>query len=68
MATVWERVGQIAGRTLRTKTGKPFRVVSVDSKYVTVKPERTGTPRPIRRIEVEAASDLRLPLDELTAT
>lgn len=68
MATIWERVGQLEGRALRTKTGKAFRVVSVDRQYVTVEPERTGTPRPIRRVELEAACDLHLPLDELTAT
>lgn len=68
MSTVWERVGQLEGRTLRTKTGKAFQVVSVDSKYVTVEPKQTGTPRHIRRAEVEAAYDLHLPLVELTAT
>ena len=68
MATVWERVEQLSGRTLLTKTGKAFKVVSVDRQYVTVEPERTGTPRLIRRVEVESAHDLHLPLDELTAT
>ncbi len=68
MATVWEQVGQLEGQTLRTKTGKVFRVVSVERQYVTVEPERTGTPRRIRRSEVEAAYDLHLPLEELTAT
>lgn len=68
MATAWDRVRQLEGQTLRTKTGKPFQVVSVDSKYVTVEPERTGTTRRIRRSEVEAAHDLHLPLEELTAS
>ena len=39
----------------------------MDSKYVTVKPGSTGTPRPIRRVEVEAAHDLHLSFGELTA-
>lgn len=68
MATVWERVGQLEGQTLRTKTGKPFLVVSVDRQSVTVEPEQTGTPRRIRRSEVEAAYNLHLSSEELTAS
>lgn len=68
MATFWERVGQLEGQALKTKTGKPFQVLFVDRQYVTVEPEKTGTPRPIRRVEVEAAYNLHLPLEELTAT
>jgi hypothetical protein len=68
MDTVWERVRQLQGQTLWTKTGKAFQVVFVDDRYVTVKPEQTGNQRPIRRIEVEAAYDLHIPMGELTAT
>lgn len=68
MATVWDRIKQLDGQTLRTKTGKPFRVISVDSDYVIVEPERTGVARSIRRTDLESAYDLHVPLEELTAT
>lgn len=68
MATVWEQVRRLEGRTLKTKTGKAFQVASVDDRSVTVIPDRTGTARPIRRIEMEAAYELHLPLADLTAT
>lgn len=68
MATVWERVEQLSGRTLLTKTGKSFNVVSVDKHSVVVEPERTGTTRSIRRTDVEVAYDLHIPLEELTAS
>ena len=68
MRTIWDHVHLLQGQTLWTKTGKAFQVVFVDNRYVTVKPEQTGNPRPIRRIEVEAAYDLHIPMGELTAT
>lgn len=67
MASLWEQVKQLEGRTLRTKYGKAFQVASVDDRYVTVIPDQTGTPRRIRRIEMESAYDLHLPLENLTA-
>ena len=68
MATVWERVEKLAGQTLRTKTGKPFQVAAVDRQYVTVIPASTKAPRNVRRVEIEAAYGLDLPLAGLTAT
>ncbi len=67
MSAFWDKVRQLQGQVLLTKTGKRFQIVLVDDQSVTVKPEQTGNSRPIRRQEVEAAYSLQIPLSELTA-
>jgi hypothetical protein len=68
MSELWSKVQGLTGQTLMTDSrGKKFQIVSVSADWVTLVPkEGNGTPRPIRRADLEAVSRLNLGMNELT--
>ncbi len=58
----------LQGQTLHTVTGLPFLIQSVERDRVVVVPDRTGKPRPIRWMELEAAAERLGHTGELTIT
>ena len=67
MDEMWARIESLRGRTLYTARKRPFEVVSVSRKAVTVVPESSGIPRAIRGDEFERAYSLRRETGPLTA-
>jgi hypothetical protein len=67
MATVWERVMRLEGRTLSTlKYEKPFKIVEVTTDRVRLVPQSgKRTRRNVRRDRIEFLVDLRVNRDEL---
>ena len=61
MASIWERIRALEGRTLPTVSGRAaFDIASVGDDYVRVIPHSSGKPRLIRRQEFERAEMFRL--------
>jgi hypothetical protein len=62
MASLWERVRTLEGRTLPTVSGRAtFDITAVDDRYVRVVPRSSGkSRRPIRRKDFERAEVLGL--------
>jgi hypothetical protein len=67
MATVWDRVRQLKGKTLKTlHRKKPFTVIDVLKDRVKVRPEGgNGTVRPLRGKVIEDFIDLGISREEL---
>ncbi len=67
MATVWDRVRQLKGKTLRTlHRKKPFTVIDVGEHRVEVSPEDGNqTVRPLRQEVIEQFADRGIPREEL---
>ena len=60
MASLWERIQALEGRTLQTVSGRTsFDIAAVDDGYVLVVP-RSSKPRPINRQEFDLAEVLGL--------
>ena len=60
MATLWEGVRALEGRTLPTERGREFDVPEVGDDHVRVVPRSSGKPRRIERREFEQAESLGL--------
>lgn len=68
MATVWERVRQLNGKTLHTlKQGKAFEVTGVDSSRIEFVPASgKGITRGIGREQIEQVAEMNLEESDLT--
>lgn len=60
MATLWDEVRLLEGRTLQTVTGKGFDVVSVSGSHVRVSLHSSGRTLPIPRKAFDQAEELGL--------
>ena len=67
MATLWERVRALEGRTLPTVSGREaFDIAAVTDGHVRVVPRSSATPRTITRREFEHAEALGLATADVT--
>ena len=68
MASLWERVRALEGRTLPTVSGRAtFDITAVDNRYVQVVPRSCGKPRrPLKREDFERAEALGLATADVT--
>ena len=67
MASFWEQVRALEGRTLSTVSGRgAFDITTVDDGCVRVVPQSSGKPRPISRQEFEQAETLGLATADVT--